>query len=239
MIRSIRAVCILALSIFLGAKATHAQSILTDRNGDGAIEIIAFGDSITYGVGDGIEPGQYISTIDSIGKPRGWPKRLSATLGLSVMNAGSPGEQVVAQPNITESGVQRFPDVVVGSGADVVIIKEGANDAQHDVSSGELTTSLQKMLNVARADNKNVVLSTLAPPTVQHAQFAPSVIEYSAAIRDLAVINNLPVVDIEQGFLLACPDLSVCSYYNLPEGLHPNTVGYDAIAQMYVDALKK
>jgi lysophospholipase L1-like esterase len=239
MIRSVQAIAILALTLSLGAKPTHAQTILTDQNGDGAIEITAFGDSITYGVGDGTEPGQYVSTIDSVGEPRGWPKRLSTSLGLSVLNAGSPGEQVVAQPNLTDSGVQRFPDVVIGSSADVVIIKEGANDAQHAVTSAELATSIQKMLNIARADNKKVVLSTLAPPTVQHAQFAPAVIEYSSAVRDLAVMNNVPIVDIAQGFLLACPDLSVCPYYNLPEGLHPNTAGYDAIAQMYVDTFQK
>ena len=239
MIRLVVAIMTLSFCFTAVAPTASAQSILTDQNGDGTIEIIAFGDSITYGVGDGTEPGEYISTIDSVGKPRGWPKRLSATLGIPVLNAGSPGEQVSPDPDLTETGVQRFADVVVGSSADVVIIKEGANDSQHEVPTEVVATSIQKMLNVARADNKKVVLSTLAPPTVQHGQLAPAVIGYSSAIRDLSVMNNVPVVDIEQGFLLACPDLSVCPYYNLPEGLHPNTVGYDAIAQMYVDALKK
>lgn len=238
MIRLVSVILSLGLTVTLGSTLAHAQGLVADHNGDGAIEIIAFGDSITYGVGDDTPPGEFIQSIGSIGKPRGWPKRLSATLGVSVLNAGSPGEQLVEDPELEETGVRRFPDVVVGSDADLVIIKEGANDAQREIPTAQLTTSLQKMLNVARADNKKVVLSTLAPPTVQHAQDAPVSIEYSSAIRELAVLNNVPLADIERGFLQACPEISVCPYYNLPEGLHPNTAGYDAIAQMYLDVLK-
>ena len=237
-IRSLSVILSVGLTVTFGSTTTHAQGLVADHNGDGAIEIIAFGDSLTYGVGDDTPPGEFIQSIGNIGNPRGWPKRLSATLGVAVLNAGSPGEQVVEDPELDETGVRRFPDVVIGSNADLVIIQEGANDAQREFPTAQLTTSLQKMVNVARADNKKVVLSTLAPPTVQHAQDAPVSIEYSAAIRELAVLNNVPLADIEQGFLLACPDVSVCPYYNLPEGLHPNTAGYDAIAQMYVDVLK-
>lgn len=58
-------------------------------------------------------------------------------------------------------------------------------------------------------------------------------------IRQLGAINDVPVIDLEQGFIKDCPDLSTCQYYNLPEGLHPNTVGYDAIAKMVAADLQR
>ena len=37
--------------------ASAAEGVLSDTNGDGQIEVLAFGDSITYGIGDGTKPG--------------------------------------------------------------------------------------------------------------------------------------------------------------------------------------
>ena len=213
--------------------------ILQDRNGDGGSEIIAVGDSITYGVGDGIEPGRYISQLGEVGEPGGYPLRLSSLLPASVLNAGVPGEMVFGEPDGRTPGVVRFPEVVVGSSADLVIVLEGANDAQVEISAGDFANSLQKMINVARADNKNVAIATLLPPTIQHGMFASQTALYSGIMRRLAALNDVPVIDLEQGFLTECPDLSICSYYNLPEGLHPNTAGYDAIAKMIATRLQE
>lgn len=212
---------------------------LTDRNNDGQVEVIAFGDSITYGVGDGTEPGQYISEIDEVGDPRGYPLRLSSVLAVPVLNAGIPGEMVIGIPGPRPAGVTRFPEVVVGSTADLVIIFEGINDARYDISATELEAAYQKMINVARADNKNVVIATLLPPTVQHGMLAPTGALYSDTIRQVGAMNDISVIDLQQGFLKDCPDLSTCPYYNLPEGLHPNTVGYDAITTMIANALQR
>jgi len=69
--------------------------------------------------------------------------------------------------------------------------------------------------------------------------FAPQTALYSETVRQLGALNEIPVIDLEQGFLTDCPDLSICPYYNLPEGLHPNTVGYDAIARMVATKLQE
>ena len=212
---------------------------LSDRNNDGQIEVVAFGDSITYGVGDGTDPGQYVSGIGEVGDPRGYPLRLSSVLAVPVLNAGIPGEMVIGIPGPRAAGVVRFPEVVVGSTADLVIIFEGINDARYDISATELEAAYQKMINVARADNKNIAIATLLPPTVQHGTLAPTAALYSETIRGLGAMNGILVIDLEQGFLRDCPDLSTCSYYNLPEGLHPNTVGYDAITTMIATALQR
>lgn len=221
----------------LSVLGAHADGgALEDRNKDGVIEVLAFGDSITYGVGDGIAPGTYVEGPLAHGAPRGWPLRLSGLLGISVINAGVPGEELVGVGTIG-SGIDRFPGLVVGSSIDVVIIKEGANDSEHFVSARTYANTLQKAINVAVAEGKGVVLSTLAPPTGSHAQFSGFTNAYSNSVRDLGLINALPVVDIESVFYIACPELATCNYYNLPEGLHPNTLGYDAIAAEMAQAL--
>jgi lysophospholipase L1-like esterase len=215
----------------------YAQdAILQDRNGDGAVEVLAFGDSITYGVGDGNSPDEYVEVIPDLGKPRGYPLRLSSLLGVSVLNAGAPGEGLAEDG--TEAGLERFPGVVIGSTADVVIIAEGTNDAQRLVPNDVFVRALQKMINVARADGRQVVLSTLANPIALRAQYAPFTANISNQIRDVAAINSLPLVDIETLFQTGCPVYSECAYYNRPEGLHPNTLGYDAIASEMANVLQ-
>ena len=225
------------LSLVACVSSAQAQSgVLQDRNGDGSVEVIAFGDSITYGVGDGYSPDEYVEEIPDFGNPRGYPLRLSSLLGVSVLNAGVPGEGL--SEDGTETGVERFRGVVLGSDADVVIIAEGTNDAQRLVPNDVFVPSLQKMINVARADGRQVVLSTLANPIGLRGQYAPFTANVSNLIREVAAVNSLPMVDIERLFQEGCPVYDECRYYNRPEGLHPNSVGYDAIASEMANGLQ-
>jgi lysophospholipase L1-like esterase len=110
-----------------------------DVTGDGQVHVLAFGDSITYGVGDGENPGDYVEVIDDAGAPRGYPLRLSADGGWLVSNAGVPGEQLL------QGGMQRFPELVVGGDVDTVVIMEGANDAVQRVEASEYRAALQRV----------------------------------------------------------------------------------------------
>lgn len=215
----------------LGILDAQAQAVLTDRNGDGEIEIVAFGDSITYGVGDGTAPGTYVAQITDSGAPRGYPLRLSEALGVTVLNAGVPGEELLVE------GIFRIPELIVGGTADAIIIKEGVNDSVHLAETSSISTAYQTAINVARAEGKGVVIATIAPPTQMHSSLAPFTDSYSQAIRELAVLNSVPLADVQSAFVTACPVMSICSYYNLPEGLHPNTLGYDAISEVMLQAL--
>jgi lysophospholipase L1-like esterase len=207
------------------AEAAPGAVPLRDMNGDGKVEVLAFGDSITYGVGDGIKPGEYVEEITSSDNPGGYPRRLKNLLGVPVRNAGVPGEELVA------SGVYRVASVVTNSSADVVVLLEGSNDAVHVVSRGDYSRALQKAINVARADGKQVVLITVPRPSDMHASLTPFTEAYAEAVRELATINDLPVADMQRAWSNACADPFQCQLYNLPEGLHPNTLGYDHMAQ--------
>lgn len=224
----------LGLVAMFGAREVVAQdSPLADRDGNGVVELLAFGDSITYGVGDDIPPGDYVYEITDSGAPRGYPLRLSTSLSTPVINAGVPGERLITQ------GVYRFPKLLNQESFDTVIIMEGSNDAIFQEDSGMYARSLQKMINVARASGKGVVLMTVLLPIGLHQSLQPFTDAYSLEVKELALLNNVPLIDMESSFIAACPDYATCALYNLPEGLHPNESGYDTVASTVLAGLQR
>ncbi len=225
-------VFIVALSTML-ARCSHAQEgdLLGDVTGDGSVTVLAFGDSITYGVGDGGNPGDYVETIEDSGEPRGYPKRLSATISAGVNNAGSPGERFLYD------GFRRLMSFIIGGDVDTVVFMEGANDAVHRIEGREYRIALQRAINATRAEGKNILLNTLPPPVALRSSLAPFTTLYSSIVKDLGVLNSVAVADVEQKFRESCPDLDSCQLYNLPEGLHPNSAGYNAISKVVSEAL--
>ena len=224
---------IIAIGLVSIGPGEAQQTTLIDRDGNGVVELLAFGDSLTYGVGDDTPPGDYVEEITDSGYPRGYPVRVSVALGVPVLNSGVPGEI------LTSEGVARFPGVVREGGFDTVLILEGANDANFRVDSGVYSRALQKMINVARAEGKGVALLTVPSPTGNRASLQPFTDAYSADMRELAYLNEIPLIDIESSFIAACPDYSTCSLFNLPEGLHPNVLGYDLMATAIASGLQR
>jgi lysophospholipase L1-like esterase len=229
--RLIKLFLILTTTVLSLPDAIADGSSAQDVTGDGQVSVLAFGDSITYGVGDGNRTGIYIEELDEVGDPRGYPLRLSSSGSWVVSNGGSPGERLI------NSGLERFVDLVVGTDVDTVIMMEGSNDAVHRIEGGEYRAAVQRLINVARAEGKQMVLATIVPPTGTKDDLLPYTNLYSRIIRDLGIINDLKVADVEQRFLTDCPDLRSCSLLNLPEGLHPNTAGYDVLAEVIKMAL--
>ena len=225
------------LGVLVGALGCSLESSFADGSaaqdvtGDGQVNILAFGDSITYGVGDGNSSGSYVESIEDAGDPRGYPLRLSTSGSWLVTNAGVPGERLL------HSGIARFTDLVVGSDIDTVVFMLGTNDAINRITGSEYSATVQRLINVARAEGKQMVLNTLVPPTALNSALLPYTNLYSSIIRDLGAINDLTVADVELSFLTACPDLPSCSLLNIPEGLHPNTAGYDAMVGVISSAL--
>ena len=190
------------------------ESLLVDSNADGLVTFVGFGDSITFGVGDEVFP-----------RGGGYVVRLAGLTGISTDNEGVPGEEIVAQ------GIYRFPEVIQQKAYDVVQLFEGTNDAVHQVATQEVRRATQKAINTARALEKIMVVTTLPAPCCDHASLAPYTTSYNSAIRELALLNEVRIVDIEKAWQTTCTDTSACELYNLPEGLHPNAFGYDVIAQ--------
>ena len=96
-------------------KGSPQQFTLEDVNHDGKIVILAFGDSITRGVGDGPRPG------DTPPGSAGYPLRLQTLLGVTVINDGHSGER-------TTEGLLRLQRDVKDTHPDYAILVEGTND---------------------------------------------------------------------------------------------------------------
>ncbi len=201
------------------------DELLIDHNGDGLITLLGFGDSITYGVGDGALSAGEDGAIPMSDGSHGYPSRLAALLGVGVDNSGIPGEELGVD------GIERFPQVLFQSNADLVLLMEGANDARAPLSQSEYRNSVQRLINVTRASGREIVLFTLAPPCADHVLLRSAMARYSETIHELAVVNGIRVVEIDRAWRTTCSNLENCELYNLPEGLHPNSLGYDVIAQ--------
>ncbi|MDH5434191.1 MAG: GDSL-type esterase/lipase family protein [Gammaproteobacteria bacterium] len=99
--------------------------------------ILAFGDSLTHGVG----------ASDS----QDYPSVLAELTGMQVINAGISGET-------TTSGVLRFQSVLDQHSPQLVILMEGGNDIirKHDLKKTQ--TNLAKMIQTALSRQIKVVL---------------------------------------------------------------------------------
>ena len=114
---------------------------------------LAFGDSITFGIGD-------------TRKPPGYPPRLEALLkaegeNIEVRNLGFPGDATI-------EALSRI-DSVLAMGGQCIIIMLGTNDVQA-IASGQLSletaiANLETIVRRSRARGFDVILATIIPRT--------------------------------------------------------------------------
>lgn len=222
---------LLLLTIFISVSAYAEDNLLVDTNEDEIISVVGFGDSISYGRGDGYEVGEFVDSPAIPGASEGYLKRVRELAGLATQNASDPGEF------FTTDGILRFPSVVVNSSSDIVAILEGTNDTGIGVSSGDYRQELQKAINITKVTGKTPVLFTLLPPCCSRSGREPFTRDYSQMVRYVAGINNIKIADIERAWDSTCSSIASCHLYNIPDGLHPNTAGYDVIGQTFLATL--
>lgn len=99
--------------------------------------ILAFGDSLTSGVG--------------VSKDKSYPAVLQELSGLRVINAGVSGET-------TAQGFQRLNIVLDQSTPDIVILIEGGNDMLKNLSMQQAQNNLREMILLINQRNIPVVL---------------------------------------------------------------------------------
>ncbi len=206
------------------------DSILTDVNGDGNIDLVGFGDSITRGAGDFIPAGEEELVITPEGEA-GYPLRVENLLGLNVLNLGDPGEQ------ISILGLPRFAATIPHVGRDFVVLSGGSNDARDPIPVNQFYVAIQTMINIARATGVQVVLMTAPPACCNHRFLNGPVSSYNSQFRVLATVNELRLADVAHAFENTCPVMEGCFLLNLPEGLHPNIKGYDLIGENVIATL--
>ena len=215
----------------LSALTAHADNLLQDLNGDGQVSFVSFGDSITLGDGDGIQPKQHVSQVPNGNSGTGYAARLGAWLGIPAMNGGRGGEY------LTTGGLYRLPGVVSSSNADIVGFMEGTNDVFGHANLGGAEREYQRAINIIQALGKQPLLLTLPQTCCSRSHGRPGLSYLSNIVRALAAANQVPLADVERAWGTVCSGAGECDLMCIPEGLHPNALGYDLIAQTSAAAL--
>jgi lysophospholipase L1-like esterase len=186
-----------------------------------ATTYVAFGDSITAGVGD--EP-------ETRG---GYPKRLQEILvargaSAEVRNEGLPSED-------TSGGVTRI-NKVLRDGDDVLLLMEGTNDVNH-VSLETTTANLAEIARRAAEHGLRTVHVTPIPrhPTASNDGKNILTGQLAAAIRELAFSQQRSLVDPFEVFFNETPNFQ--TLYAKDDKVHPNAAGYDLLARVFADVL--
>ncbi|MCB0337836.1 MAG: SGNH/GDSL hydrolase family protein, partial [Bdellovibrionales bacterium] len=160
----------------------------------------------------------------------GYPGRLEMLFGFPVDNQGVPGER------LTLGYPVRFSNALRSARADYVFILGGSNDANHAIAPAYFRAQLQKLINIARTMGVEPILLTVPPACCDRGGLTTFTRLYSQEVRFLASVNETLLADIEMGFDQECPNTGSCYLLNRPEGLHPNTAGYNFIAEVVGDA---
>ena len=206
---------IVLLSLFLASCSSGPtgppEPVLTE------IVIVAFGNSITLGVGDER-------------RPAGYPYRLELLLRAShpnaiVVNRGVAGEK-------TNEGVRRLPKVLDRDGPDYVLILEGINDVSVQTPSTTVVNNLDAMITQVRRSGAVPLISTLLPTekvgfSITRIKTINEGIIALAGRREVVLVDNYAAFREDGDFTLLLSD----------DGLHPNSLGYDLMAEEWFEGL--
>jgi lysophospholipase L1-like esterase len=118
--------------------------------------VLAFGDSLTAGVG--------------ANPPESYPAKLEALIGRKVVSSGVPGETSAA-------GLARLPSALDEAKPQLVILCEGGNDFLQKLDEAQAADNLRAMVRLARSRGAQVVLIAVPKPGL-----LPSAAEFYAAV---------------------------------------------------------
>jgi len=105
--------------------------------------VMAFGDSLTAGVGASHE--------------QNYPSILSGLLGIDIINEGISGET-------TSQGLARLPDALENDEPDLVLLCMGGNDMLADMDHENIRNNLETMIRDIKATGADVILIGVPKP---------------------------------------------------------------------------
>ena len=187
--------------------------------------VIAFGDSITDGVG---------STVDANAR---WPDQLARRIAgvapdVSVVNAGIRGNSLLRDSSQSESAQRRFDRDVLGqTGARSVIVALGINDINENAGAASVIRSLRSLARRAHAGGLRAFVATLTPSdggpgTPREAVRA----EVNAFLRSYRTPYD-GLFDFAGAVTTTTDDVALRRAFDSGDGLHPNDAGYRAIGR--------
>jgi acyl-CoA thioesterase-1 len=178
-----------------------------------ATRILAFGDSLTAGLG--VAPDQ------------AFPARLAARLkadGYDVIvdNGGVSGDT-------TADGLARF-DWTMGDHPDIVLLELGANDMLRGLAPTKAATNLDAMLGKLKAAKVKTLLLGMRAPANWGADYQKA---FDGIYPALAQKYDVPLYPFFLDGVALDPKL------NQPDGLHPNPAGVAVIVGQVAPAVER
>ena len=166
--------------------------------------ILAFGDSLTHGYG--------------AGAGESYPERLSASIGVPVINAGINGET-------SADGLRRLPTLLQKHAVRLMILCFGGNDILQKRSMSQLKANLIEMITRAKAQGIEVVI--LSVPNINLFGMSPL-----ALYAEVAEETGTPLIEGILADILEQPSLK-------SDQIHPNARGYRQMAREVEKGLRE
>jgi len=185
--------------------------------------VVAFGNSITAGVGDSNYPSS----------AAGYPFRLEGLLKSSfpdviVLNRGVPGEE-------TNQGEARLPAVLRRDDPDYVLILEGVNDILDSGASdaGRIVKDLEAMVVEVKEYGAIPLIASLLPTKGKWDWRNEVIVVLNPMIETMALRQQITFVDQHAAFMSE-PDYKALLS---SDGLHPNDEGYAVMSQAWYEGM--
>lgn len=181
--------------------------------------VVAFGDSITEGVGQGVEP---------------YPPRLAALIEKTVHNEGIGGSKAIANVGRVQTVIDRHRPAYM-------LILYGYNDIINGRRTSTVVSSVEEMTVICEQNNVVPVVATYPIPILGHRVFAYGVWLLNEGIRAMAQARGIECVDLEHEFSSGRKEFETADWdipdpaLYLSDGLHPSNAGADVIAAAFAD----
>jgi len=192
---------LLLLAIGLGA-CSDSKPQLPLLSADAVI--LAFGDSLTFGTGANSE--------------HSYPAELARLTGLTVINAGIPGE-------VTAQGVRRLPALLDRYKPQLLLLCHGGNDLLRKTGTAVTRDNIEKMITAADQRNIPTLLIGVPQPALMFLEAAP-------IYNEIAEQHGL----VYEGEIL--PQVEADNKLK-SDRIHPNAAGYRRMADAISELLRQ
>ncbi|MDR2508157.1 MAG: GDSL-type esterase/lipase family protein [Candidatus Accumulibacter sp.] len=173
--------------------------------------VIAFGDSVTYGLG--ADRGQ------------DWPSLLAGQTGWNVINAGVSGDT-------TETALPRIPSLMEMYKPELVILELGGNDFLNRRPPKTVKENLRAIVKRFRRYDANVPIAIVAIPELSLIGALTMNLSDSPIYAELAKEENLWLIDKVFSEVLSNATLRA-------DQIHPNAKGYRQMAIQIGETFRK